>query len=229
MTIIKAVKRVMRQRGSAMTAREAYQAIAAAGLYEFHAQRPEDVVSTQIRRHCVGVEFPTAAETQHFELVGVNRYWLVPDYAKIPKALGTENRNRTDGSLTSSAESLETAVRDLERLHEQYLRLLKGRLLSELKKLTPAAFELFAKQLMDVYGFEDTAVTRISGDGGIDGHGKLAVGVAHLNVAFQCKRYTRGTVQRPEIDSFRGAIQGDYEQGLFFTTSRFSQGAIEAR
>ena len=71
-------------------------------------------------------------------------------------------------------------------------------------------------------------MTQLSGDGGIDGFGKLKVGLANLNVAFQCKRWTKGNVQRPEIDKFRGAAQGDVEQGLFFTTASFSDGAIAA-
>jgi restriction system protein len=33
---------------------------------------------------------------------------------------------------------------------------------------------------------------------------------------------------RPEIDKFRGAIQGDYDHGVFITTSRFSKEAAEA-
>ncbi len=55
----------------------------------------------------------------------------------------------------------------------------------------------------------------------------MKVGLAYLNVAFQCKRWTKGNVQRPEIDKFRGAIQGDFEQGLFFTTTSFSNGAVD--
>lgn len=70
-------------------------------------------------------------------------------------------------------------------------------------------------------------VTQYSKDGGIDGHGKLKVGLAHLNVAFQCKRFNRTSIGRPEIDKFRGAIQGQFEQGLFFTTSQFAKG-VEA-
>lgn len=49
-----------------------------------------------------------------------------------------------------------------------------------------------------------------------------------LNVAVQCKRWSKTTVGRTEIDKFRGAIQGDFEQGIFFTTSKFSQDALKA-
>lgn len=65
-------------------------------------------------------------------------------------------------------------------------------------------------------------VTRFTKDGGIDGHGRLKVGFDFFNVAFQCKRRTNGNVGRPEIDQFRGAIQGQYEMGVFFTTARFT-------
>lgn len=41
----------------------------------------------------------------------------------------------------------------------------------------------------------------------------------------ECKRW-KSTVQRPEIDRFRGAIQGKFEQGIIFTTSKFSAGAL---
>jgi restriction system protein len=68
-------------------------------------------------------------------------------------------------------------------------------------------------------------VTQRSKDGGIDGHGRLKVGFAYFKVAFQCKRWTRGNIDRPEVDRFRGAIQGQFEQGIFFTTANFTQGA----
>jgi restriction system protein len=70
----------------------------------------------------------------------------------------------------------------------------------------------------------DVRVTGKVGDGGIDGHGKLRVGLATMDVAFQCKRW-QGQVGRPVIDQFRGAIQGKFEQGVLFTPSDFSEPA----
>lgn len=70
-------------------------------------------------------------------------------------------------------------------------------------------------------------VTNAGPDGGIDGHGRLRVGVATMRAAFQCKRW-EGNVGRPEVDKFRGAIQGEFEQGLFFTTSTFTAKAQDA-
>lgn len=115
----------------------------------------------------------------------------------------------------------------LEELYEDYERSFRDRLLLKLKDLTPAQFEDFASQLLRVYGFVDMTVTGRSADGGIDGYGRLRVGLATMNVAVQCKRW-EGNVGRPEVDKFRGAIQGEYEQGLFFTTSDFTLQAREA-
>ena len=48
-----------------------------------------------------------------------------------------------------------------------------------------------------------------------------------MNVAFQCKRW-QGNIGRPEVDKFRGAIQGEFEQGVFFATSDFTKQARKA-
>ncbi len=67
-------------------------------------------------------------------------------------------------------------------------------------------------------------VTRRGRDGGIDVFGYLEVGISMLHVAAQCKRYKKSNkVTRPDIDKFRGAIQGDYQQGIFITTSEFTK------
>jgi restriction system protein len=68
---------------------------------------------------------------------------------------------------------------------------------------------------------------RTAPDGGIDGSGEIKVGLATMRAAFQCKKW-RGSVGRPEIDKFRGAIQGQFEHGYFFTTSTFSGEARHA-
>ncbi|HEP8911363.1 TPA: restriction endonuclease [Pseudomonas aeruginosa] len=224
MTITEAIKQVMKSRNSAMTVGEAYRAIVDAGLYEFHADNPEHIVRSQIRRHCEGLDFPSSAPTKYFRLVGENRYEPIEMVVKQPSkrspiaALGDESKRN---SHTSS-------LFELQSLHVKYINELKRKILGDLKRMSPAGFEMFSKQLLDVYGFHGTKVTQVSGDGGIDGYGELKVGLASLNVAFQCKRWVKGNIQRPEIDKFRGAAQGDFEQGIFFTTSSFSEGAVAA-
>lgn len=208
-----------------MTVNEAYHAILEAKLYEFHADNPVQVVRSQIRRHCDGLDFASATQTKLFRLVGVNCFELLEEVKHHPKK---SRRSKVEQSSITSKPPHAIKLRDLQLLHEKYIAELKKKILGDLKRLSPAAFEMFAKRLLDVYGFHDTKVTQLSGDGGIDGFGKLKVGLANLSVAFQCKRWAKGNIQRPEIDKFRGAAQGDVEQGLFFTTASFSEGAISA-
>lgn len=226
MTIIEAIKEVMRENGAPMTAREAYNAIVERKLYEFHAQDPAHVVLMQIRRHSEGIDFATAAPTKHFRLVGDNKFFPLDQPKRKPTRART--RKRPERVTPRRGRTLETSYRELQRLRTHYLDQLKHRIISELRQLTPAGFEMFAKGLLDVYGFKDTHVTQISRDGGIDGYGNLKVGLAHLNVAFQCKRWRNGSIQRTEIDKFRGVAQGDFELGIFFATTTFSTGAIAA-
>ena len=112
-------------------------------------------------------------------------------------------------------------------LYEDYEASFRSQLLGKLNELTPRQFELFAPKLLQAYGFVDVKVTNVSLDGGIDGFGKLRLGLATMNVAFQCKRW-HGNVGRPEVDKFRGAIQGEFEQGVFLVTSDFTPQAREA-
>jgi restriction system protein len=113
-------------------------------------------------------------------------------------------------------------------MHQQYQEELKKRILQEIRAIEPANFEHFSRRLLQAYGFTDLIVTSLSRDGGVDGHGRLKVGLAYLNVAFQCKRWYKNPVGRSEIDKFRGAIQAQFEQGLFFTTGSFASGAEAA-
>lgn len=112
-------------------------------------------------------------------------------------------------------------------LYDDYEATFRAKLLDRLYQMRAPEFEQFARKLLRAYGFVEVEVTSVSGDGGIDGYGKLRLGLASMSVAFQCKRW-QGNVGRPEVDKFRGAIQGEYEQGVFFATSDFTLQAREA-
>lgn len=138
-------------------------------------------------------------------------------------AITDRGRARIAGEKSKAAPAA-AAPLNLVALQDEYVAQFKDNLLERLMALTPAQFEDFAKKLLSAYGFIDMKVTSISRDGGIDGHGQLKVGLATMGVAFQYKKW-EGKVQRPEVDKFRGAIQGEFEQGIFFTTSEFTEGA----
>jgi restriction system protein len=143
-------------------------------------------------------------------------------------AISEQGRARVQNNGNSNVETRAILPPpNLVDLYEKYEIQFRSNLLDKLHELTPSQFEHFARHLLTMYGFVQVVVTQISRDGGVDGHGLLKVGLARMNVAFQCKRW-EGSVPRPEVDKFRGAIQGEYEQGIFFTTSDFTRGATEA-
>jgi restriction system protein len=121
--------------------------------------------------------------------------------------------------------SLEVNLRDLQNLNRNEV---KARLLDELKQLTPRAFEHFCREFLGHLGYRSVEVTRQAQDGGLDGYGDFRQGAISIKSAFQAKRWTDAPVGRPEIDKFRGAIQGDFDHGVFMTTSRFTKAAKEA-
>ena len=95
-----------------------------------------------------------------------------------------------------------------------------------LLSMSPYAFEKLAQRLLRECGFSDVEVTKKSGDGGIDGTGKLRInGIFSFNVAFQCKRY-KGAVGAPEIRDFRGSLSTNIEKVVLITTGSFTRAAL---
>lgn len=78
MTIIEAIKEVMRLTGKPMTVNEVYEQILKNRLYQFKAADPVHIVNSQIRRHCKGIpEQKSYSKTKHFQLVGSSEYYLL--------------------------------------------------------------------------------------------------------------------------------------------------------
>lgn len=121
-----------------------------------------------------------------------------------------------------------------ELFSQAYQRLrnnLEAELLEQVKSASPAFFERLVIDLLVAMGYGGSrqdagrAIGR-SGDGGIDGiikEDKLGLDVIYV----QAKRW-EGTVGRPEIQKFAGALQGQRaNKGVFITTSAFSKEAEE--
>lgn len=222
LTIVEAISAVLREAGVPMSPPDIYQAILDRRLYSFKADVPLSVVRGQLRRHCAGVDFPSAEPIKFFRMTDSGRFELLD--APLTVSPGTPHRRRPTQAVTQQRTVPRDGLGKLRVLHAQYAEGVKHRILAELRKLDPTAFEQFGRKLLEAYGFEAVEVTQKSRDGGVDGHGRLRVGLGYMRAALQCKRW-RGTVGRPEIDRFRGAIQGKYEQGIFFTTATFSKEA----
>lgn len=127
-------------------------------------------------------------------------------------------------SETNPEETLETAYQELKDG-------LVLELLDSIKQCTPEFFEQLVIDVLIKMGYGGSrkeagqAIGR-SGDEGIDGiikEDKLGLDIIYL----QAKRW-EGTVSRPEIQKFAGALQGQRaRKGIFITTSQFSKEALD--
>ncbi|XGV96544.1 MAG: restriction endonuclease [Leptolyngbya sp. BL-A-14] len=215
-TIPEAIIEVMNMLQRPMSVGEVYQFIMENQLYEFKSDKPLQIVRGQLRRHCEGLEIPSAYDKKkYFTMLSNGTYWL----KDVPQREVAQQTNTE--SLTSKLSE------DWRLLYEKYCTDFRAGLLKQLKALSPRNFELFSMKLLQAYGFHDLTVTARGPDGGIDGDGKLKVGLADMGVAFQCKRWKNKSISEPEVQRFRGAIQGKFEQGIFFTTSTFTSKAQE--
>lgn len=212
-TINEAILEVLKKEGKPLLIRDIYNKIIEYDFYRFRAQKPEDIVRIQLRRHCAELDFPTASS---IKLFSINKDGAFYKFEKKAKPLTPDKKENT------------STYEDLKELHKRYMVNFKKDLLKQLKELSPSAFEEFGKKLMVAYGFKKMEVTKKSRDGGLDGFGELKIGLASMKVAFECKRWSRNTVGKPQVSQFRGAIQGIYQQGIYFTTSTFTKEAKDS-
>jgi restriction system protein len=151
-----------------------------------------------------------------------------------------EFRSRT-GEAASTARVSDVALADQsseltpdEQIRAGYLRLrasLAAQLLERTKQASPAFFEELVVEVLVAMGYggshQDAArVVGRSGDGGIDGIIKQdRLGLENIYV--QAKRW-EGSVGRPTIQQFAGALQGQRaRKGVLITTSEFTRDAID--
>ena len=149
-----------------------------------------------------------------------------------------EFRNRRKNLEGDESETTEAEIQDaqtpeelLENAYFQVRRQIEAELLSQIKSSPPDFLERVVVDLVVRMGYGGSrkdageALGR-SGDEGIDGIIKedpLGLDIIYL----QAKRW-EGTVGRPEIQKFAGALQGQRaRKGIFITTSMFSADALE--
>lgn len=127
----------------------------------------------------------------------------------------------SDGPAQSPEERVDAAVAEL---HSQ----LSKDLLDRIGKASPAFFEELVLNLLHSLGYGATTddLQRVgkSGDGGIDG--VIALDTLGLEKVYvQAKRW-QGSVGRPDVQGFFGALAGQHaKKGVFITTSTFTKEA----
>ncbi|NPV05027.1 MAG: restriction endonuclease [Syntrophaceae bacterium] len=154
----------------------------------------------------------------------LNQY---PEFVEFHTAKTEKSGNGTSPGTESPVETPE------ETLHKAYQSIrndLAGEILEKVKSNSPQFFEKLVVDLMVAMGYggsRSDAGQSIghSGDEGVDGiikEDRLGLDVIYL----QAKKW-EGTVGRPEIQKFVGALHGKRaKKGVFLTTGKFSEDAI---
>ncbi|GJL65360.1 MAG: restriction endonuclease [Nitrospirales bacterium] len=157
---------------------------------------------------------------------------------RYPKFLEFRNRKKETSSNNEGTAIIEISPGEtpedvLASAYRTILKDLEDEVLSLVKDSTPSFFERLVVDLLVKMGYggnrrDAGRALGKSGDGGIDG----IINEDHLGldvIYIQAKRW-EGTVGRPEIQKFAGALQGQRaKKGVFITTSNFSKEAIEYR
>jgi restriction system protein len=142
------------------------------------------------------------------------------------RAIRREKQEELDEEETETTpeEALANAYQDLKNN-------LASELLQQLKASSPTQFENIVIDLLVAMGYggsrkEAAKAIGRSGDEGIDGiinEDRLGLDVIYV----QAKKW-EGTVGRPEVQKFAGALQGQHaRRGIFITTSNFSKEAAD--
>lgn len=141
----------------------------------------------------------------------------------------TSRRDKIGETTEEDSSETETPEEEIEAAHQRVRRELATELLQVIKSQSPSFFERVVIDLLVKMGYGGTrrdagqAIGK-SGDGGIDGiikEDRLGLDIVYI----QAKRWD-GTVGRPEVQKFAGALQGQRaRKGIFVTTSAFTQTA----
>ncbi len=141
----------------------------------------------------------------------------------------SKSGKREQSAVVPAPEIAETPEELLERSFQSINEELAGSLLEQVKACSPAYFESLVIELLLKMGYgrnrveAGKAIGR-SGDEGIDGiisEDRLGLEAIYI----QAKRWA-GTVGRPEIQKFVGALHGKRaRKGVFITTGTFSSEA----
>lgn len=153
-----------------------------------------------------------------------------PEFLEFLSGSGSQDNGAASSQLETEAGA--TKVTPDEALQGAYQQLrgeLASEVLAKLLQVAPDFFENIVVELLVAMGYGGSrrdAGERIgrSGDGGIDGiikEDRLGLDTIYI----QAKRW-QGTVGRPEIQKFVGALHGQRaRKGVFMTTSTFSPDA----
>lgn len=227
MTIIEAIIRVLKECGAPLSPRDIYNIIVEKAYYSFGAKDPLAVVRGEIRKHCYGVDFPSASPRKIFVQV---------DSPIQSKPLYELWHGQSTSTFSSGVEKVKKDHLPEEIIHEKYfehINSIKSQLLDAINSSDPAFFEhLVVTLLLKMgYGWHESEAGKVvggAGDEGIDGiinEDKLGLEKIYI----QAKRYNSKKVPPSEIREFIGSMnQKGAHKGVFFSSSCFTEQAINS-
>lgn len=225
MTIIEAIKEVLKNESNGLSSADIYQCIIDKNLYKFGAKNPVGVVNGEIRRHCIGLEFPTASPVKHFAIAGKDGKklkFIISENTKVEQTVNQSTNIDDDNAEFLPEEKIVKAI-------DEHLHQIKQQLLDNIMSNHPDFFEQLVVELLLKmgYGYDKKSgiVTGGSHDNGIDGiisEDKLGLDLIYI----QAKRYSStNKVGRKELQAFIGAM-GHIQKGVFITTSSYTKEAL---
>jgi restriction system protein len=155
---------------------------------------------------------------------------VLNQYPEFVEFRYSRREKQPSGEAEPAVPSTATPEETLQQAYESLRNHLAGELLARVKENTPTFFERLVVDLMVAMGYggsRSDAGKSVgqSGDEGVDGiikEDRLGLDVIYL----QAKRWD-GTVGRPEIQKFVGALSGKRaKKGVFITTGKFSEDAL---
>jgi restriction system protein len=168
--------------------------------------------------------------------IGMTYLMRFPEYVAFRSGNSSDVEPTEAAPIGGSAQSphqLPVDSRTPDDLIEDGYRQLRTALVADLREriatMSPAAFEQLVVDVLTAMGYggpqeQPGTVVGGTGDEGIDGiikEDRLGLEMIYL----QAKRW-QGTVGRPEVQRFAGALQGQRaRKGVFITTSSFTKDA----
>lgn len=225
MTILEAVKFILEKEPGGLTCKEITSRICSENLYSFNAQDPNAIVGHSLRKHCQGLDFPSAHPIKHFYIVSGKRGTAV--YSLLDrKKRENEGMEPPKPPISSSSDLL--PEEKMQKYYNEHRQSVKDQLLDMILNNDPNFFEhLVVKLLLALgygYGTDAGKVVGKSHDGGIDGiinEDKLGLDKIYI----QAKRYApTNNVGSKDIQAFSGAMK-KVAKGVFITTSHFTKEA----
>ena len=143
----------------------------------------------------------------------------------------SENTGGTSGMDDDASDDSRTPEERIQASLADLEDSVADELLRRIKNESPDFLEQAVLQLLHKMGYgsseDDLAHLGGAGDGGVDGViNQDTLGLDQIYI--QAKRYSEGTIGRPQIQGFVGALAGKHaSRGIFITTSDFSKDARE--